>query len=144
MGFSFFGKILHLTCREKNLKCTRCKFKISKTLNPLWHALEHIARVIFTYFDRSFARKKKKRVREKNHKVSFYISVIYSAKILGELYIFFFLFSLSLGVSVSVRSCVSDLWDACRLLPREARCTHPTQTGSQNNDSAACVEFTSN
>lgn len=59
VGFSFFGKILHLTCREKNLKCTRCKFKISKTLNPLWHALEHITRVIFTYFDRSFAKKNK-------------------------------------------------------------------------------------
>lgn len=65
--------------------------RISKTLNPLWHALEHITRVIFTYFDRSSA-KKKKRVREKNRKVSFYISVIYSAKILGELYIFFFPF----------------------------------------------------
>lgn len=48
------------------------------------------------------------------------------------------------SVCMSMRRCVSDLLDAFRLLPREPRCAHPTQTGSQNNDSATCAEFTSN
>ena len=123
--------VLTLNRVGMHLILKRCKRALSETFAMLLN-ISHVSYLLILT----------PALAKKLHKVSFYFPMMYSARILGELC--FFSPSLPLPFSVSVRSCVSDLWDACRLLPGEARCAHPTQTGSQNKDSATCAEFTSN